>query len=1341
MVRFNFQQHRKEYKIILFALVILLVVVGLGVFGTLWQGRVTEDYIRQKLTDQAQGLAKSLDKQLIQELNFSLSDSASLAYHRVENQLKHYGQLIDHCGIYTLALKSNTLKMGPNTFPKPFSSRELSDFFTEKKLDPENRIRLHNGETVVLGPLGNSGNQVMTALSPVHDPATGSVIMLVGIDILYDTYSNLLWLTQRRVLMMSTLIGVIFLGGAVINLVWRKRQESILRHLEIIITVVLGLLMTLTLTLMIYNYEHLERNEIYRQFSSSISEDVTRSFETIRNNLNSLVSFQESSDYVNDTEFLQFTEPLTQISHAWFYSWVDYIDQAALESYEYKIGKEKERPFKVWERTDEGSSIPVAPRNFYYPVRQITPLTPHGGLVGFDIASDPNLRKTLNELLITNRITATGVIPDYRENPSSHVLYIMKPAFRHAHQEYENHFSCDLMGIALTALHLPGILNRSITSSSLGVDSLICIHLVDLEDKEGQRIITSYMQDKQTPCPPFVEKETLQGFKHSNSYPLFMFGRSMALVTHPTRVFYDIFPLRTTRLTFIAGLILTLLLALFIAYLRNRENRLVKLVDQRTLELKEREEKYRLLTDNSVDMIWLMDMNYNFQYVSPAARQMLGYEPEGIIGRNIRKICAKGQFQALSAVFQKALEALPENEGQTIEAELIHRNKTHLPVEIGTTLLLDDLGNPIGIQGSARDITKRKKSEEQLRNSDRIFNHALDMLCIAGFDGYFKVLNPSWTRVLGWSRKELLSKPWTKFVHPEDRGSTENVRSVLIDGQEIYQFENRYLCKDGSIKWLAWNSFPYPEEEIMYGVARDVTDKKKMEGQLREKLKELACISSVRKETLQSLKEKDFCENVISHVKEAMQFPKSAFPVIELEGRIYRNGSTNTDMDKNLHALIKARGEVLGRLLVFYMENKPFIIPEEQDLINSVADAIGLWYEWKRAQAREAHAKQVLLGIRNINQLIVKETNRVSLVEKAFKNLTETLGYQDAWITIIDNEKNIHITKTSGKDTCGFKKYFNQLKDDKLPACITDVVKSQSFHIYHGLESACSQCEFSDKNPDYAVYSAPLNFQEKLYGVLTVGVPPEFADLKEEQTLFIEVAEDIGFALYKIELEEKRKASEEQILKNLQEKEILLQEIHHRVKNNLNVISSLLKLQARKVNTKEDAIEAFKNSSNRVLAMALVHKKLYDTKNFEAVDMESYLTSLANQLVSTYAHGSQVKVKSDVEDIALDINTAIPCGLILNELISNALKYAFQGRDTGEIHLKVSAPDPETIQIKVKDDGVGLPKGFDPKKSETLGFHLIELLTKQISGTLDVKSKKSKGTTFTITFPNKNIGN
>ena len=139
-----------------------------------------------------------------------------------------------------------------------------------------------------------------------------------------------------------------------------------------------------------------------------------------------------------------------------------------------------------------------------------------------------------------------------------------------------------------------------------------------------------------------------------------------------------------------------------------------------------------------------------------------------------------------------------------------------------------------GIMITFVDITRLKMIEQELRQSEDIFNHSIDMLCIAGFDGYFKTLNPSWSRTLGWTTEELLEKPWLEYVHPDDKVQTENAKSTIVDGQEVYQFENRYICKDGAVKWLSWNSFPYPDREIMFGVARDVTELKKTQSELKE---------------------------------------------------------------------------------------------------------------------------------------------------------------------------------------------------------------------------------------------------------------------------------------------------------------------------------------------------------------------------------------------------------------------------------------------------------------------------------------------------------------------------
>ena len=156
---------------------------------------------------------------------------------------------------------------------------------------------------------------------------------------------------------------------------------------------------------------------------------------------------------------------------------------------------------------------------------------------------------------------------------------------------------------------------------------------------------------------------------------------------------------------------------------------------------------------------------------------------------------------------------------------------------IGKTILNND-GKPETVFGTFQDISQNYAYEEKLKLSDRVFNLTLDMFCIAGFNGYFKYLNPAWEKTLGWSIDELLSKPWLDFVHPEDKEKTENVKYDIIDGNKIYQFENRYICKDGSVKWLSWNSQPFPDENIMIGAVRDITRAKQSEKELAKNKQE-----------------------------------------------------------------------------------------------------------------------------------------------------------------------------------------------------------------------------------------------------------------------------------------------------------------------------------------------------------------------------------------------------------------------------------------------------------------------------------------------------------------------
>lgn len=207
----------------------------------------------------------------------------------------------------------------------------------------------------------------------------------------------------------------------------------------------------------------------------------------------------------------------------------------------------------------------------------------------------------------------------------------------------------------------------------------------------------------------------------------------------------------------------------------------------------------------------------------------------------------------------------------------------------------------------------------------------------------------------------------------------------------------------------------------------------------------------------------------------------------------------------------------------------------------------------------------------------------------------------------------------------------------------------------------------------------------------------------------------------------------EEVLKaSLREKEVLLKEIHHRVKNNLQVISSLLNLQSGTV-TEPAMLAMFTESQNRIKSMALIHERLYQSKDLAKIDFSEYVRNLTNHLYRSYvANANLIKLNLHVENIHLNVDTAIPCGLMINELVSNALKYAFPHGQKGEIGISLARQPGEQLVLIVRDNGVGLPQDLDIKSSKSLGLKLVNILTKQLKGNLDYQVEN--GTVFKLTF-------
>ena len=210
-----------------------------------------------------------------------------------------------------------------------------------------------------------------------------------------------------------------------------------------------------------------------------------------------------------------------------------------------------------------------------------------------------------------------------------------------------------------------------------------------------------------------------------------------------------------------------------------------------------------------------------------------------------------------------------------------------------------------------------------------------------------------------------------------------------------------------------------------------------------------------------------------------------------------------------------------------------------------------------------------------------------------------------------------------------------------------------------------------------------------------------------------------------------RKEFENALKSSIKEKEVLIREIHHRVKNNMQIISSLLNLQKQYVHD-EEAGNVLLESQNRVKSMAMIHEKLYQTQNFSEINFGDYITSLVDDLFSSYgSYSRRIKKKMIFDEIMLGLETAIPCGLIISELVTNTLKYAFPNQMEGEFRIEMYEID-GFYHLIISDNGVGIPPNLNFEKTETLGLVLVDSLVNQLEGTVELE--RNGGTKFKIVF-------
>jgi PAS domain S-box-containing protein len=680
----------------------------------------------------------------------------------------------------------------------------------------------------------------------------------------------------------------------------------------------------------------------------------------------------------------------------------------------------------------------------------------------------------------------------------------------------------------------------------------------------------------------------------------------------------------------------------------------------------------------------------------------------------------------------------PNYRGQ-MEHRIIRRDGEIRTIIARYAPVMDAQGKVIRTFGANQDITERKRIEDALRNSEQILEGILNAIPVRVFwkDKELNYLgcNTSFARDAG-------------FEKPEEIIGRDDYSMGWRDQAELYRADDRKVIESGIPKFMIEEPQTTPAGETIYlltsklplfdargdaigilGTYLDITERKRAEEALRESRQIFADIISF--------------------------LPDPTF-VIDAGGRVLAWNRAIENISGVTSADIVGKGNFEYSLWQ-YGKRRPILI----DLVQNPDKDYG----------RVGYRGILLEG-----HTIMAETDFIHAEKKITLSLVASplLDQEGKIIGAIESMRDITRIKETEAELAHINVHLESLVKERTHALEVEVAQRRNAeqkvrdtlrHTRNVIEANPDLMVVLDGNgiitdvnavaeqmtglprdtlvgTAYVTYlvdshSASDNFARLLREGILNDIPYEVRHIDGRTTPILTNARvqrnEAGAVEYVIASGHditRQKKDAEAIKASLEEKIILLREVHHRVKNNLQIIISLNNLQLREV--QDPKLKQFLNETkNRVRAMSLVHEKLYQSDSLSHIDLAEYLRYLASQLFSYYSTDSRrVKLVVDMGKAAIDINTAIPIGLIVNELISNALKYAFPGDREGTLVVS-GGLEGQLLTISVKDDGIGMPPGYDWKNAKSLGLRLVNILADQIDGTVAMTG--DQGTTFIIT--------
>lgn len=719
--------------------------------------------------------------------------------------------------------------------------------------------------------------------------------------------------------------------------------------------------------------------------------------------------------------------------------------------------------------------------------------------------------------------------------------------------------------------------------------------------------------------------------------------------------------------------------------LKSISNQIGRLVERRRhlQALEEEKERYRLMAQNSTDMIARHTPEGQYLYVSPASNQIMGYHPEELIGNTLYDYFHPRDLEKI----QKSHKTIFKNPDiYTISYRIKQKGGGWRWVETTCkTLKNPDTGKVKEIQTATRDISNRKEYEQDLKRQNKlnetIINSLPELFFILSEDKKIQRINVQFSGTLGYSGEEIIGKKPTTFIAKQDRElAFSSLETAFREGS--VEVEINLQAKDGSLLpyVLSGTVNELDGEKYFLGAGINIADRVEAERELK--------------------KEKEFIDKAINSLP-------GLFYVLDDKNNYMRiNENFVTDLGYSREEIDQMQP------LDFYQKkdhdklekaiNKAFT-EGEASLVSQIKTKKGTlpWYYLTGTHITQ-EGKNFILGT-GIN--ITERKKLEDLLQQAHQ-----LARIGAWeVDLVNNEVNwTPVTKK-----------IHEVPLDYEPDLETALDFYKKGKSRDTIELAVREAIQNGTSFDKELQIVTAKGNERW--IRTIGK----AEFREGECVRLYGSFQDVHA---------RKVAEEKLKRSLSEKEVLLMEIHHRVKNNLAVISSMMQLQAYDSDN-DEVISHLTNSQSRIKSIALMHELLYETKSFSQINFKENITELVAHIANSIQSKTDVQVEFNLDPVELNINQAIPCSLILNELLTNSYKHAFNDHDKGKLEISLKE-NGKHVQLMVADNGMGLPSEFTLENPSSVGLKIMSVLTQQLQGELTYDSNNSQ-TTFTLTFEKK----